>query len=431
MDYCITVGTEQYRIYPLDVIAEILKAEYKVVRNACLKDKIQAVITVPATFNQYSVQELLYATEIAGFEVTGVYPEPIAAAYSILDNIICHNFLDYLEFGKEYNLIVYDFGGFTFDCVFLHVNNGTYKVLSYASRESVGGFYIAKELVESIAPDTPERAKYTYIRQCMSQFGDNVQDIYLPCGMIPRSAMNSCIERYVHTTEEIVDAMMHHLKPGLETYLFMVGGMCTCNLVQKEVMSHFNSKSVVNNTFLYDVARGAMLLGESLFYAHNCALQIESSEREELLLPYDVVITVGVQETRFYRNQNVLGVSQMVEVLGEQLSTVLSRGGGRQNRPRIRCYYDYPNRPADKYIINEVLYLYECKDITYKCTIDSMKCLKVVSTSEAMEYRKSYFGFILVHSTPDMKEEHERRISDVVNAFRRQMRHGQDPQQHK
>ena len=74
MDYCITVGTEQYRIYPLDVIAEILKAEYKAVRNACLKDKIQAVITVPATFNQYSVQELLYATEIAGFEVTGVYP---------------------------------------------------------------------------------------------------------------------------------------------------------------------------------------------------------------------------------------------------------------------------------------------------------------------------------------------------------------------
>lgn len=89
----------------------------------------EAVITVPAYFNDAQRQATKDAGRIAGLEVKRIINEPTAAALAYgLDKT-----------GKEETILVYDLGGGTFDVSILEIADGTFEVISTAGDNRLGG----------------------------------------------------------------------------------------------------------------------------------------------------------------------------------------------------------------------------------------------------------------------------------------------------
>ena len=88
----------------------------------------EAVITVPAYFNDAQRQATKDAGKIAGLDVKRIINEPTAAALAYgLDN------------EKEQKIMVYDLGGGTFDVSIIEIGDGVIEVLSTAGNNRLGG----------------------------------------------------------------------------------------------------------------------------------------------------------------------------------------------------------------------------------------------------------------------------------------------------
>ena len=88
----------------------------------------EAVITVPAYFNDAQRQATKDAGKIAGLDVKRIINEPTAAALAYgLDN------------EKEQKIMVYDLGGGTFDVSVIEIGDGVIEVLSTAGNNRLGG----------------------------------------------------------------------------------------------------------------------------------------------------------------------------------------------------------------------------------------------------------------------------------------------------
>ncbi|MBK9108089.1 MAG: Fe-S protein assembly chaperone HscA [Saprospiraceae bacterium] len=115
---------------PVELSSYILK-EVKAEAEFILKQNLQkAVITVPAYFSDAQRQATRSAGEMAGFEVLRIVNEPTAAsmAYGIG-----------LNRDLTQNIMVYDFGGGTFDVSILRIEDGIFEVLSTNGDNLLGG----------------------------------------------------------------------------------------------------------------------------------------------------------------------------------------------------------------------------------------------------------------------------------------------------
>ncbi|WP_395739026.1 Hsp70 family protein [Prosthecobacter sp.] len=126
---------------PVEVSAEILKHLKAVAERALEQSVSQAVITVPAYFNDAQRNATKRAGELAGLEVLRILSEPTAAALAYgLDKLSEHQ-----------KIAVYDLGGGTFDISVLEMRDGTFQVLSTAGDTQLGGDDIDRLLAEFIA----------------------------------------------------------------------------------------------------------------------------------------------------------------------------------------------------------------------------------------------------------------------------------------
>lgn len=116
-----------------------------------LGDKVSdAVITVPAYFNDAQRQATIDAGEIAGLKVLRIINEPTAAA-------IAYGFD---EKGKKIQkVLVYDFGGGTFDVSILSIENGVFTVLAVGGDTHLGGQDIDNRIAKHLADDFERKFK--------------------------------------------------------------------------------------------------------------------------------------------------------------------------------------------------------------------------------------------------------------------------------
>jgi molecular chaperone DnaK len=136
----ITLGGKESR--PEEISAMILQ-KIKADVEAKLGETItQAVITVPAYFNDVQRQATIDAGKIAGLEVMRIIPEPTAAALAYGFNST-----------KNEKIAVYDFGGGTFDISILEVGDGVVEVKSVDGDSHLGGRDIDQKFVEYIASE--------------------------------------------------------------------------------------------------------------------------------------------------------------------------------------------------------------------------------------------------------------------------------------
>ena len=131
---------------PEEISAQVLRKLINDATDYLSQEVTQAVITVPAYFNDSQRQATMDAGKIAGVEVLRIINEPTAASLAYG-----------LDKKQNETILVFDLGGGTFDVSILEVGDGIFEVLATAGDTNLGGDDFDKVLVNWLIADFKEQ----------------------------------------------------------------------------------------------------------------------------------------------------------------------------------------------------------------------------------------------------------------------------------
>jgi len=166
---------------PEEISAQVLR---KLINDASLylgQEVTQAVITVPAYFNDSQRQATMDAGKIAGIEVLRIINEPTAASLAYG-----------LDKKQNETILVFDLGGGTFDVSILEVGDGIFEVLSTAGDTNLGGDDFDKVLVNWLIGDfkTTENINLAEDIQALQRLTEAAEKAKMELSTIEKTTIN-------------------------------------------------------------------------------------------------------------------------------------------------------------------------------------------------------------------------------------------------
>ena len=256
-DAAVKMGEKDYS--PPEISAMILqklKADAEAYLNGEVTD---AVITVPAYFNDAQRQATKDAGQIAGLEVLRIINEPTAASLAYG-----------LDKKEDQNIVVYDLGGGTFDVSVLEIGDGTFQVKATNGDTFLGGDdfdnvlinYLVAEFKKDQGIDLSEdrmalqrlkegaekaKIELSSAQQTEVNLPFITADATGPKHMvinITRSKLEQLVGGLVERTLEPMQKAIQDsgIKKEDINEIVLVGGMTRMPLVQKKVSEHFNKE---------------------------------------------------------------------------------------------------------------------------------------------------------------------------------------------
>lgn len=238
-----------------------------------------AVITVPAYFNDAQRQATKNAGRIAGLNVKRIINEPTAAALAYgID-----------KRGKELKILVFDLGGGTFDVSILEISDGTFDVLSTAGDNNLGGDDFDNRIVEYILTEikkvhnldfAKDNTKIQQIKEEAEKVKKTLSSAEMAVFSLPYITMINNVPIHFETKitrakfeqliADLAEKVVEPLKLALEDAkltssdideVLLVGGSTRVPLIQEKVRAIINkepSKSINPDEV---VAEGAAIQG--------------------------------------------------------------------------------------------------------------------------------------------------------------------------
>jgi len=255
---------------PVEVSADILRALKMRAEFSLDRPVTQAVITVPAYFDDAARSATKDAARLAGLQVLRLVNEPTAAALAYG-----------LDKGAEGIYAVYDLGGGTFDISILRLEKGVFQVLATGGDAALGGDDFDHALAELLLAERKGEALSTGDTKRLLETARAVKE-HLSANdaakvtidlsgvatthTITRSAFEAAITPLVERTIKAVRAVLHDADLGSDGVkgVVLVGGSTRVPLVRARVGEAFGSEPLGDIDPDSVVALGAALQAEAL-----------------------------------------------------------------------------------------------------------------------------------------------------------------------
>ncbi len=267
------------RIYALEEISAIILGHAKKIAEQFLGGTVEeAIITVPAYYNDHQRNAVKEAGLLAGFDVKRIVNEPTAAALAYGFNR-----------GLEQKVLVYDLGGGTFDVSVLQVTGNIFEVLATGGDTFLGGTDFDNRVIQYLLESFREQTKVDLSQSPIAMqrlrnaaeaakidltLMSNVSvelpyieeqkgkplDLRFPLG---REQLNQLTHDLVDRTFEICDDVLTEkgIARSQIDEVILVGGQSRMPLVQQRIQEHFGRPPRKGVHPDECVALGAALLG--------------------------------------------------------------------------------------------------------------------------------------------------------------------------
>src|SRR5574342_443043 len=275
----VTLGGE---IYGLPHVQGLVLGHIKKIAEAFLQRDIrQAIISVPAYYNDNQRNAVKEAGRLAGFDVKRIVNEPTAAALAYGFNR-----------GLDQKILVYDLGGGTFDVSLLQLSGNVFEVLATGGDTFLGGVDFDNRIIDFVLEDFWRHHKIDLAGSpiAMQRVKNGAEAAKIDLSLIPnvtidlpyieekkgrpldirmqlsRQQLNDLTLDLVDRTFEICDQVLaaKNIRPQDIEEIILVGGQSRMPLVQQKIQEHFGKPPRKGVHPDECVALGAALLGDSL-----------------------------------------------------------------------------------------------------------------------------------------------------------------------
>ncbi|MFZ5468480.1 MAG: Hsp70 family protein [Myxococcota bacterium] len=270
------------KTYSLPQVSSFVLAQVKTIAEQFLGGTIdEAVISVPAYYNDNQRQAVKEAGRLAGFQVKRIVNEPTAAALAYGFNR-----------GLDQKVLVYDLGGGTFDVSVLQLTGNVFEVLATGGDTFLGGVDFDNRVIDYVIETFKKETKIDLTKSAiaMQRIKNAAEAAKIDLTLIPnvvielpyieerkgkpvdlrvpltREQLNALTGDLVDRTFSLCDRVLEEkgIARSAIDEVILVGGQSRMPLVQQKIQEHFGKPPRKGVHPDECVALGAALLGESI-----------------------------------------------------------------------------------------------------------------------------------------------------------------------